>query len=107
MEPHLILTRALLAGAVVLLMVGVVAAWSSDHATKRVIGIVVALLGALVGLAALSAPSALLIAGVAVLFGHVAVGVALVVRLQEAYGGVEAPAIDAADAQSEPVERGG
>jgi hypothetical protein len=98
---------ALLGAATTLMMIGAVSAWSSGNATKRVIGAAIALIGAMAGLAALGAPPALLIVGAAVLFAQIVLGAALAVRLQEAYGSLEMSEIDAADAQSEPVERAG
>jgi hypothetical protein len=100
----LLIERALFAAAVVMLMAGAVSAWSSDNAAKRVAGLVIACLGAVIGLAALGAPAGALLAGGAAGFAYLAVGIALLVRLQEAYGGIEATTIDSADAQSEPAE---
>lgn len=100
----LLVERALTAAAVVLLLAGAASAWTSANALKRLGGLVVAALGAIVALAALGAPQALLIAAAAALFAQIAVGAALLVRLQEDYGGVEIPEIDFADAQSEPPE---
>lgn len=103
MEAFLI-ERALFAAAVVLLMTGAVSAWSSPNAAKRVGGLVITCLGATTGLAVLGAPGEALVAGAAAGFAYLAIGIALLVRLQEAYGGIEATEIDSADAQSEPAE---
>jgi hypothetical protein len=95
----------LLACAVVLLMIGAVTAWAGANAAKRLAGVVVALIGAVLGLGALGAPPALLIAGGALGFAHLALGLALLVRLQESYGGVESTEIDAADRAADAAER--
>lgn len=104
-EAALWLDRALLAVAIVLMMAGAASAWVSPNAGKRVGGIVIAWMGAVAALAALRAPSALLVAGLAVGFAYVVVAAAMMVRLQESYGGVEAPDIDAAEAEREPPEQ--
>ena len=101
MAPDVLNERILLAGAVALLMVGAATAWTSANVTKRIAAIVLAQLGALSALSALGAASSLLLAGVAAMFAQLALGVALITRLQEAYASIEAPEIDAADAQSE------
>lgn len=98
------LTRALFIAALVLVSMGAVAVLGSANALKRVAGMVVAQIGALIALAALGAPQALLSVGALVAFAQTALGVALVVRLQEGYGEVEMHGIDAADAASEPTE---
>jgi hypothetical protein len=98
----LLLERILAGGATALLIAGAAAALLSPNAIKRLAGLTIAGLGALAALAALGAPDVALIAGVAVLFAQLAIGVAIVVRLQESYGAIETPEIDAADAQSEP-----
>ncbi len=98
MAADLFALRALVALAVALVMCGVFAAWVSANVVKRVAALAVAMLGALTGAAALGAPSALLVAGAAAGFAHLAVGVAVAVRLQERYGAAETPEINAADA---------
>jgi hypothetical protein len=52
----------------------------------------------------LSAPESLLVVGIAAAFAQLVIGVAVGVRLQEAYGGVEAAEFDAADDANEPAE---
>lgn len=93
-----------LAIAAALLALGAVMAWSSANAAKRLAGVQIALLGGCVALAVIEAPSTLMLIAIAVALAHVALGGAIIVRLQEAHGGVEAPDIDSADKQSEPVE---
>jgi predicted tellurium resistance membrane protein TerC len=90
--------------ALVVAMSAALAAFTSSNATKRVAALLVALIGAVLAAAALGAPASVLIAGGALAFVYCTVGVALIVRLQEAYGGVEVFEIDAADEQSEPRE---
>lgn len=105
MAPELLLTRALFAAALVLLLIGAVAGWAAPNAIKRLAGVALAMLGGILGLAALGAPNALLIAGAAVVFAHLALGAAVVVRLQEDYGAIEAPETDQADRQDDLPER--
>ncbi|HEX8901257.1 MAG TPA: hypothetical protein VF769_08520 [Vitreimonas sp.] len=99
-----LVARLLLAVAVALLMLGAVTAWTSANVIKRVVGVVLACLGALGGLAALGAPHAVLVLGAGAALAQLAMGVALAVRLQEAYGGVEAAEFDQADDVDEPAE---
>lgn len=98
------LVRLLLAVATTLLLVGVVAAWTSTNVVKRAIGLLVAMLGALAGAVALGAPAAWLMLGTGVALAYFIVASALIVRLQEAYGAVEAAELDAADGADEPAE---
>ena len=107
MASEVILERLHLALAVALLLVGVVTAWTSGNVAKRLAGVALALTGSLIALGVLDAPAALLIAGAGVGFAQLVVGVALLVRLQESYGGAEAPDFDAADGQSDAQEPGG
>lgn len=106
MTPEFILERVHLALTVALLLTGVVTAWTSTNGAKRLAGVAVALTAALLALAVLGAPVALLIAGAGIAFGQLVIGAALLVRLQESYGGVETPEFDAADGQSETQEPG-
>ncbi|MBC7768117.1 MAG: hypothetical protein H7124_04970 [Phycisphaerales bacterium] len=105
MAPDVFVIRMVLAGAVALMVCGAAAAWVSANALKRVAGGVIALVGAMIALAALQAPTGLLVAGAAVAFAHTALGVAIAVRVQEAYGAVEAPEIDQADRQDDSAGR--
>lgn len=100
--PHLIV----LAGAFALTFLGAAVAWAAPNATKRVAGIVVAHIGAVLVLAVLGAPESVVGAAVAIGLAQVVFGVAVVVRLQEAYGAVESPEIDSADDAAEPAEPG-
>jgi len=81
---------------------GAVTAFASSNALKKLAAVLTALVGAGVALAVLGAPSATIAAALAIAFGYSVVGVAVVVRLQEAYGAIEASELDAADEQDEP-----
>lgn len=105
MTPEALTIRLIVAAAIALTAFGAVAAWVSGNAIKRLAGLVAAMAGAMVAAAALGAPDALLGGAVAILFATVAAGVALAVRLQEAYGAIEAPELDQADRQDEASER--
>ena len=95
-----------LALGVALLSGGSVAAFASAHALKKVAAVLMALVGAALVLALLGAPSAAVLAAVAIAFAYCIVGVAIAARLQEAYGSVELDELDAADEQDEPRESG-
>jgi hypothetical protein len=101
MGGEMIVTRALVAAALVLLLCGVFTAWTASNAVKRLGALAVAMLGAVIGAAALGASSTLLIAGAAIGFAQLALGAAAVVRLQESYGDAEMREIDAADAHDD------
>jgi hypothetical protein len=104
MSATLVASGGAFAIALVVAMAGVLAAFTSANAGKRVAAVLVALVAAMLALAAFGAPASALIAAGALAFVYCAVGVALMVRLQEAYGGIEVKDIDAADEQSEPRE---
>ncbi len=99
------LSALVLAGGVALAMIGAVAAWAGANALKRIAGLMIAFIGALLALAAVGAPAPLLAGGVALMFGYLGLGLSLLVRLQESYGGVETTEIDAADRKAEAAER--
>lgn len=105
MTPDVFILRLIVAGALALVMCGAVTAWVSPNALKRVVGVVVALCGGMVALAALGAPSSFIIAAAAIVFVTAALGVALVVRVQEAYGAIEGPELDQADRQDDAAEQ--
>lgn len=96
---------ACLALAVALIASGVVTAFVSAGALKKVAAVVIALMGACLALAVLQAPSIAVLAAVATAFAYAVLGVALTARLQEAYGVTETDELDAADQDDEP--RGG
>ena len=104
MAPALIAGAAAFVIAVALALIAALTAHVSANATKRLAAVIVALFAAMLALAALGAPQAALIAGGVIAFAYCIMGVALVVRLQEAYGGVEVAELDAADEASEPRE---
>jgi hypothetical protein len=93
-----------LALAVALIAGGAVTTFASNNALKKVTAVVSSLVGACVALALLGAPAAALVAGVALAFAYCIAGVAIAVRLQEAYGSVEQAHLDSVDDQDEPSE---
>jgi hypothetical protein len=92
-----LLEPALAAAAIALVVIGAMAALLMANAIKRIAGLMLAGFGATVALAALGAPDSALVVSVAVVFVQTVVGVAIVVRLQESYGVIEAPEVDSAD----------
>lgn len=99
-----LIERLLIGGAVALLMIGATTALVSPNAIKRLVGLSIAMLGALAALAALRGSEGAIVAGAAVLMAQLMVGVAITIRLHESYGGIETPDIDAADAEGEPPD---
>ena len=106
MASGFIVQAAVLIGAFALLLMGAIAAWTAPNAMKRVAGVIVALIGASIAMAALQAPPSWLVAGAAIALAYCVVGTTVVVRLQEAYGAAEASALNAADDEGEPPESG-
>ncbi|MGD9967003.1 MAG: hypothetical protein AB7T59_10810 [Hyphomonadaceae bacterium] len=104
MEQAVVLERLLAGGAIALTLAGAASALMASNAIKRLIGVTLAGLGVVAAMAVWT-PHAVF-AATAIMFAHIAVGVAITVRLQESYGTVEARDIDAADANDEPRERG-
>lgn len=92
--------------AFALLMAGAAAAWRSANIGRRLAGIVCAQIGAILALAILGAPPTATIGAVAICFAYTALGVAMIVRLQEGYASTEANEVDSADERSEPAEPG-
>ena len=104
MTLDVLIFRAEIAVGLVLLVAGALAAWSSANVAKRIVGLLFAHMGAMLVLAMLGTPGAVIIVAAAVVLAHLLIGAALLVRLQEGYGGVEAREFDAADEQTEPTE---
>jgi hypothetical protein len=101
MNADAVLLERLIAGAaIVLAMAGAVTAFAASNAIKRLIGVAIAGFGAVTALA-LWVPAAVTPAA-AILFVYLAVGAALIVRVQEAYGSIETRDLDSADAAGEP-----
>ncbi|MES1156200.1 MAG: hypothetical protein ABUL73_00350 [Alphaproteobacteria bacterium] len=100
MAPAL-LERLAFAAVVALLTIGAIVAWTAANMVKRLAGVIVAELAALVGAAVLGVGNEA-IAGAALVLASTMIGAAIIVRLQESYGGVEAVEIDRADAADEP-----
>lgn len=84
-------------GAIALVVIGAMGALLLANAIKRIAALAIAGFGAIVALAAFGAPDGALVTGVAILFAQTVLGAAIVVRLQESYGAVEANEVDAAD----------
>lgn len=93
-----------LALAAALLLAGGASALMAASFAKRVAGVMIAFLAALMALAVLGAPPAASAAAIAIAFAYVAIGVALAVRIQEAYATAESAEVDAADDGDEPTE---
>ncbi len=92
-------------GLAVALFAGAAAgAFAAGNALKKLAAIFISLVAAALTLALLGASSAAPIAVMAIAFAYCLVGVALVVRLQEAYGSIEQSDLDAADERDEPAE---
>lgn len=91
----------LLAVGLALTLFGVSSAFIANNVWKRLGGVLAALMGAAIGSAGLGAEAEAPIAIAAIAFAYCALGAALSVRIQEAYSGVEAPALDRADADEE------
>lgn len=94
-----------LALAIALLICGGVMATLSSSPLKRVGGVTLALAGAVASLAAMRAATPALMAGAGAAFVLAALGVALAVKLQEAYGGGDAADYDTADQAAAPKGR--
>lgn len=90
--------------AIALVAGGAVTAFASANALKKVAAVLTALAGAAFTAALLGGPNVVLIAVAAIAFAYCVMGVAVVVRLQEAYGSIETGELDAADEQDEPRE---
>ncbi|MGE0596618.1 MAG: hypothetical protein AB7P07_09630 [Hyphomonadaceae bacterium] len=105
--PATVLDVAILAAALLLVFGGGALAWASFIALKRVLGLLLVFLGAVLGLALLGAPSGVLMASVAVALVNLSFGFALCVRLQEVYGGGDLDQIDSADANADDAEGAG
>lgn len=103
MSAEVILLRVDVALSIALLVLGAIVALASANVVKRVSGVLIAHIGAILGAAAL-VDGPLLIVGVGMMGASLVIGCALIVRLQERYGGVEALDHDIADADSEPRE---
>ncbi|MBI3440127.1 MAG: hypothetical protein HY054_16000 [Proteobacteria bacterium] len=93
-----------LAVALLLLSIAAASALTAQNLGRRVIGLFVVLVGAILAAAALRADGGMIIMGAVVATSYAAIGVALLVRSQETYQSVEADDLDAADLRDEPVE---
>ena len=104
MSATLIANGLLLAAALALVFCGTATALTGANLVKRIGGVLAALTGAIIGLAALGAGAGALIAAVAIAFAFCALGASLLVRLQESHGAIETAAIDGGDQADEPLE---
>jgi hypothetical protein len=93
-----------LAIAAALLMAGVATAWSAANLMRRMMGVAIALIAAVVAASVLGAPDQVAIAATALAFVYLVAGVSVLVRLQEAYAASDTPDHDAADDAEEPAE---
>lgn len=93
-----------LAAAVVLLSLAAATCLRTNNMSRRLVALFVAMVGGLLAASALHADGGVLIAAVGVIAAHSALGVALLVRSQDAYQSIEADELDAADLSDEPLE---
>ncbi len=100
LDPAL-LAKVAIAASVALVVLSVVTLLTASNAGKRLAGAATAMLAAALAVAALRAPQIFVSAAVAVALAYAALGALILVRLQEAYGDTELPAIDAADDDAE------
>lgn len=94
------------ASGLLLLVIGVTATLLSTNLVKRLVGLVFAVMGAMLAGLAFAGPSGALTAGIVIGLAYLMVGAFLLIRLQEAFGSLEARDIDAADAAAESSEAG-
>lgn len=99
-----ILDIANLAAAIVLLTLAAASCLSTNNMSRRLIALFVAMVGAILAASGLHAGGGVLIVAVGVTAAYSAIGVALLVRSQEAYQSIEVDELDAADLSDEPLE---
>ncbi len=87
--------------AITFVLISAIAAYTSSNAIKRVVAVLLGLIGAVLVAALVGAPPAATLVGVALMFGYAVLGIALTVRAQESYGSIEVADLDAADDQTE------
>jgi multisubunit Na+/H+ antiporter MnhC subunit len=92
------------AAAFVMFALGVVALFTAGGVGKRLMGLAVLGLSVVYALAALGAPPDLVLAAIIAAFCQTAFGVALMARIKEDYGSVEARDLDAADREGERAD---
>lgn len=93
-----------LALAILVVTAGLVSIFTSANALKKVAAVLTALVGAGLVLAFMEGPPVALALTGAIMLGYALAGVAIAVRLQEAYGSAEHSKIDSLDEQDEPQE---
>jgi NADH:ubiquinone oxidoreductase subunit K len=84
-----------------LFVVGALGVFSVESVARRIAGLAVLTLASVCALAVLGAPQSATLAALLVGAAQCAVGFALMVRLNEAYGAMETSSFDAADANDE------
>jgi hypothetical protein len=84
---------------VLTLYVGAICAFASAHLVKRLLGVFMMGVGALIVLAALGASLGLALGVAAALAAWTMLGAAILIRLQEDYGGLEAADVETAEAE--------
>ncbi len=100
LDPAL-LAKVAIAASMALVVLSVVTLLTASNAGKRLAGAAVVMLGAALAVSALRAPQIFVSAAVAVALAYAALGALILIRLQEAYGDTELPAIDAVDDDAE------
>lgn len=100
LDPAL-LAKVAIAASMALVVLSVVTLLTASNAGKRLAGAATVMLAAALAVAALRAPQIFVSAAVAVALAYAALGALILVRLQEAYGDTELPAIDAVDDDAE------
>jgi multisubunit Na+/H+ antiporter MnhC subunit len=88
--------------AITVAIAGLAYALAADNLVKRLVGLASAMLACIAALALRGAPQGLLIAAAVAGFAQVALGTALLVRIQEDYGEIESRDLDNADRSTEP-----
>lgn len=104
MAPEILFARTAVLVGIGLLGAALFAAWSARNMARRVVAIAVVFLAALLALAALGAPQALVLAAACAMFAYVALGVTLLVRAQESYGKLDSGLWDEGDSETERVQ---
>jgi len=92
---------ALMIVGLLIVAVGALTAWESANVIKRVGGVALLGIGGFSAALGIGAPESVLIAAGALALAQTIVGAVILVRVQEAYGWMEAGEIDAADADAD------
>ena len=103
--PAPLFTQAQIAIAIAILVIGAGLTLTADNAVKRMIGVAALVLAPVLAAAALGGDASMSLVFLMIGISQLAIGCVLVVRLQETYGSVETPDIEAADADVDVDER--